>query len=58
MSVLRVGSSNKYADGWALAFGKAAKTGGKKAKAAPKKAAAAKKKAAKPAGRKAAKKKR
>jgi len=52
MSVIRVGSSSKYADGWAAVFGGAAgkktsgkKTGGKKAKPAKQAVAAAKRKA-------------
>ena len=47
MSVIRVGSTSKYADGWAAVFGKAAKpAAGKKAKAV-KKAAKKSKKSAK-----------
>ena len=44
MSVIRVGSTSNYADGWSLAFGKAAKPAGKKAKPAKKTKAKAKKK--------------
>ena len=52
MSVIRVGSSSSYADGWSLAFAKAAKpAAGKKAKAAKKVAKPAKKKAKKSAKR-------
>ncbi|MCA9261184.1 MAG: hypothetical protein KDA61_18340 [Planctomycetales bacterium] len=43
MSVIRVGSTQKFADGWEAAFGKAT---GQKKTAAKKKAAPAKKKAA------------
>ena len=48
MSLIRVGSTSKYADGWAAVFGGAAgkKAGGKKAKPAKKAVAAAKKKSA------------
>jgi hypothetical protein len=47
MSVIRVGSTSKYADGWAAVFGKAAKpAAGKKSKAV-KKAAKKSKKSAK-----------
>jgi len=44
MSVIRVGSTSNYADGWALAFGKAAKPAAKKSKPAKKAKAKAKKK--------------
>ena len=44
MSVIRVGSTSNYADGWALVFGKAAKPAAKKAKPAKKTKAKAKKK--------------
>jgi hypothetical protein len=44
MSVIRVGSTGSYADGWALAFGKAAKPAAKKAKPAKKAKAKVKKK--------------
>jgi len=52
MSVIRVGSSSSYADGWSLAFAKAAKpAAGRKAKAAKKVAKPVK--TAKPAKKKA-----
>lgn len=43
MSVIRVGSTSSYADGWALAFGKAAKPAAQKAKPAKKAKAKTKK---------------
>jgi hypothetical protein len=49
MSLIRVGSNSKFADGWDSAFGsrKKAKAAGKVAKATKKKAASPKKKVAK-----------
>jgi hypothetical protein len=65
VTILRVGTSEKYADGWAKAFGKGSKSvaSATKKKApvkAVKKAAAKKtvKKAAKPVAKKATKKKK
>ena len=55
MSIIRVGSTNSYAEGWEAIFGA---TGGKRAGKAPAKKSATKKAVAKkPAAKKAAKKK-
>lgn len=54
MTIVRVGTNKKFADGWSAVFGKGGKTAGAKA-AASKPAAAPKKKAAAPK-KKAAKK--
>ncbi len=51
MSIIRVGATKKYSDGWESAFGK-----GKKKSAKPTKAKAAKKSTKKAAGKKSAKK--
>ncbi len=51
MSIIRVGATKKYSDGWESAFGK-----GKKKSAQPAKAKAAKKSTKKAAGKKSAKK--
>ena len=47
MTILRIGSNPKYADGWDLAFGGKKKSSAKSKKATPAKAKSAKKKKAK-----------
>ncbi len=60
MSIIRVGATKKFSDGWEAAFGKGKKKSAAVAKAKPAatKVKSAKKSAKKAAGKKAAKKKK